>query len=100
MKRLGTGKVIVSATLAVGLLGSGMGTSVASAQPNSPSRYEDRTGQANRTTDLGGGFDWAGLVYSGCLSCPACGEPAQPSRAKPTNVARPTNHGRHTNRNK
>jgi hypothetical protein len=65
MKLLGTGKVIASATLAVGLLGSGMGTSVASAQPNSPSRYEDRTGQANRTTDLGGGFDWGWLGLLG-----------------------------------
>jgi MYXO-CTERM domain-containing protein len=56
-------KMIASATLAVGLLG--IGTSVASAQSDSPNRYGDASSYTNRTTESGGRFDWGWLGLLG-----------------------------------
>src|SRR5262245_38741777 len=54
-----TRKMIVSAALAMGLLTSG---GVANAQTT---RYDERTGTANRTEYGGGGFDWGWLGLLG-----------------------------------
>lgn len=67
MKLSWTPKVIASAALSVGLLGSGIGTSLVSAQPAQPESqrpYDERSGYANRTTEPSGRFDfgWLGLL--------------------------------------